>query len=45
MSWEDFLNMDAQEVTNAVMFSGMPKEAVDAIWVQKHNPFEVFGTE
>lgn len=45
MSYEQFMDMDAQEVTNAITFSGMPKEAVDLIWVKKHKPFEVFGVE
>lgn len=34
--------MDAQEVSNAIMYSGMPKEVADTIWVKKKKPFEVF---
>lgn len=42
MSWEEFMDMDAQEVTNAVLFSGMPKEVVNEIWIKKREAFEVF---
>lgn len=43
MSWEEFMDMDAQDVTNAVCFSGMPKEAINLIWEKKRTAFEVFN--
>lgn len=42
MSWGEFLDMDMQEVTNAVSVCGMPKEVVNYIWEKKHTAFEVF---
>lgn len=42
MSWDEFMDMDPQEVTNAVLFSGMPKEVVDEIWIKKRDAFDVY---
>lgn len=42
LSWAEYLDMDLQEIHNAIMVSGMPKEVVDGIWPRKRNPFEVF---
>jgi hypothetical protein len=42
MSWEEFQDMDVQEVTNAIAVSGMPKEVIDHIWEKERQPFEVF---
>ena len=43
LTWDDYLDMDMQDIYNAIYFSGMPKEVVDAIWPKKHKPFEVFS--
>lgn len=33
--------MDIEEVTNAITISGMPKEVIDHIWIEKKNPFQI----
>lgn len=40
MTWDEYLDMDIQEVTNAMLMSGMTKEQADLVWIKKRKAFE-----
>jgi hypothetical protein len=42
MSWEEFMDMDVQDITNAIRFSEMPKTVVDDVWEKHRGAFEVY---
>lgn len=41
MTMDEFEDMDAQELTNAILVSGMPKEVAATVWIERHGAFDV----
>lgn len=41
MSYEEYMDMDIQDITNAIIYSGMPKEVAETIWIEDVTPFQM----
>ena len=42
MTWDEFMDMDVQDITNAIRFSEMPKTVVNEVWEKPRKAFEVY---